>query len=149
MYICTHHRNSGYWTENIGNLVSINHPFRGSGLCCALFLFILFSGCLWCVGMSSRAKPSLVLTRARRVRSSPVDRWFDPQRWKEPGSFWNPETDHFGTRIIWNTEEKKTLRDCSLTPVSRIILEHTSFGSASKASFASENERFVRDFLQK
>ena len=59
-----------------------------------------------------------------------------------------------GTRIIfeprngsfWNTEEKKTLRDCSLTPVSRIILEHTSFGSASKAS---ENERFVRDFLQK
>ena len=56
---------------------------------------------------------------------------------------WHP--DHFGTqkRIIlehgpfWNTEEKKTLRDCSLTPVSRIILEHTSFGSASKASFVS------------
>ena len=66
--------------------------------------------------------------------------------------------DHFGTqkRIIlehgsfWNTEEKKTLRDCSLTPVPWIIWNtHPSFGSASKASFASETERFVRDFLQK
>ena len=51
------------------------------------------------------------------------------------GSFWNP--DHFGTQ-----RKRKTLRDCSLTPVLRIILEHTCFGSASKASFASENERF-------
>ena len=41
--------------------------------------------------------------------------------------------DHFGTskRIIlehgsfWNTEEPKAQRDCSLTPASRIILEHT------------------------
>ena len=55
-----------------------------------------------------------------------------------------------GTRIIfeprngsfWNTEEKKTLRDCSLTPVSRIILEHTSFGSALKASFVSQKCAF-------
>ena len=54
------------------------------------------------------------------------------------GSFW--KTDHFGT-------QRKRKRDCSLTPVLRIILEHTTFDSASKASIAGENERFVRDFL--
>ena len=77
---------------------------------------------------------------------------------KERGRFRQRHPDHFGTqkRIIlergsfWNTEEKKTLRGCSLPPVSRIILEHTSFGSASKTSFASlQNERFIPDFLQK
>ena len=63
----------------------------------------------------------------------------------------------WGTRLIleprngsfWNPDEKKTLRDCSVRPISRLILEHASFGSASKVAFASENECFVRDFLQK
>ena len=38
---------------------------------------------------------------------------------------------------LWNPEEQKTLRDRSLTPASRIILEHKNLGSASKASFVS------------